>query len=172
MTYLQIAKLVALILLGVLIGSVSTWFVKDHEIQGIELRAAAEKDAVQNTLIDNLKQARLETKNVRDAVTNSRDKIQQELSFALDQNDDLRADLRRSISLRVKAPSCPAAGGGSGNADSSGTVQVEVADDVRQDLFNLRESILRDQAALKERDAWIAEVSKYNLVLPSPPPSP
>ena len=172
MTYLQIAKLVALILLGVLIGSVSTWFIKDHEIQGIELRAAAEKDAVQNTLINNLKQARLETEHVRDAITNSRNKIQEELSYVLDQNDDLRHDLNRAVSVRVKAPKCPAGTGRSGDTTEAGTVQVEVSDDTRQNIFDLRESILRDQAALKERDEWIAEVSKYSLVLPSPPPSP
>lgn len=168
MTYLQLAKIGGLILIGLLIGSISVWFYKDHQIQEMELVAAAEKAAIQETLINRYVSALNSSKELKKTNEQNVAKIQEELDFALDQNDDLRRDIR-SISVRVKTPRCPAVGVGGGDTAGAETVQLEVADDLRQDLFDLREAIIRDQSALKERDLWIEEISKYSIC--SSPPS-
>lgn len=151
--------------LGVfLLGGLCMWVVKDHQLQKYHVQAARDLLEQRDYLIAQHQQALAESLKVQEANRKNAEANEEKLREALEENDSLRNDLaNRPVIVRVKAASCPPANAGDSDATASGVVSVEVAEDLRRDIFRLRESIIRDQAALKERDDWIALVSQYSL---------
>ena len=161
-----IARYAVPALLGVLVGGFGMWLYKDHQLQNQELEYLAEMSAQKDEMLAQYAEAVSKGKELQRINEENIAKNEEKLREALDENDGLRRDLaNRPVVVRIKAGSCSAIPTGT-DATGTGTVSVEVADDLRQDLFDLRESILRDQAALRERDDWIALVKDYSLHLP------
>lgn len=154
-------------LVGCLVGGYATWIYKDRQLKNQELEYLAEMSAQKDEMLAQYAEAVSKGKELQRINEENIAKNEEKLREALDENDGLRRDLaNRPVVVRIKAGSCSAVPTDT-DATGSGTVSVEVADDLRQDLFDLRESILRDQAALKERDDWIALIKDYSLHPPS-----
>ena len=151
--------------LGVfLLGCLCMWLVKDHQLQEYRIQAALELLEQRDDLIAQHQQTLTESLRIQEANKKNAEANKEKLREALEENDTLRNDLAlRPVIVRVKAASCPPVSTGDSDAAAPGVVSVEVAEDLRRDIFRLRESIIRDQAALKERDDWIALVSQYSL---------
>ncbi len=156
--------------LGVLLlGGLCMWLVKDYQLQKYHIQAAQDLLEQRDFLIAQLQQALTESLKVQETNKKNAEANKEKLREALEENDSLRNDLAlRPVIVRVKAASCPPVGTGDSDAAAPGIVSVEVAEDLRRDIFRLRESIIRDQAALKERDDWIALVSQYSLYKKTP----
>ena len=147
-----------------LLGGVCMWVFKDSQIQAMKLEAAQELLSQRDLLISKYEDAVAESKRIQEINRKNTETNKEKLREALEENDSLRTDLvNRPVIVRIKAGTCPSTDAGNSDATSTGVVSVEVAEDLRRDIFRLRESILRDQAALKERDDWIALVSQYSL---------
>lgn len=86
------------------------------------------------------------------------------LQAALDQNAALRHDAAVGERLRLKGASCPRvpAGAETGTAGGLGDgAQVDLTETTRLAVFDLREAIIRDQAALEACQAYVREVGLY-----------
>ena len=154
-------------LIGALLGGAGMWLYKDHQLQNQELEYLAEIVKQRDEMLAQYAEAVSKGKELQRINEENIAKNQEKLREALDENDRLSRDLaNRPVLVRIKAGSC-AAVPSDPDAAASGTVSVEVAEDLRRDLFDLRESIIRDQAALKERDDWITLIKDYSLHPPS-----
>lgn len=167
MTAVTLLRYLAPYLIGALIGGAGMWLYKDHQLQNQELKYLAEMSAQKDEMLAQYAEAVSKGKELQRINEENIAKNQEKLREALAENGRLSRDLaNRPVLVRIKAGSCAAVPTGS-DAATTDTVSVEVAEDLRRDLFDLRESIIRDQAALKERDDWIALVKEYSLHLPS-----
>ena len=147
-----------------LLGGACMWVFKDNQIQALKLETAQQLLIQRDLLISKYEAAVAESNRIQEANKKNIETSKEKLREALEENDSLRSDLaNRPVIVRIKAETCPSNDPGNSDASTSGVVSVAVAEDLRRDIFRLRESIIRDQAALKERDDWIALVSQYSL---------
>lgn len=147
-----------------LLGGVCVWVFKDNQIQTLKLETAQRMLIQRDLLISRYKAAVAESTRIQEASKKNIETSKEKLREALEENDSLRTDLaNRPVIVRIKTETCPDTDPGDSDASTPGVVSVAVAEDLRRDIFRLRESIIRDQAALKERDDWIALVSRYSL---------
>lgn len=152
-----------------LLGGACMWVFKDNQIQALKLETAQQMLIQRDLLISKYEAAVAESNRIQEANKKNLEASKEKLREALEENDSLRTDLaNRPVIVRIKAETCPSTDPGDPDAPTPGVVSVEVAEDLRRDIFRLRESIIRDRAALKERDDWIALVSQYSLQKKAP----
>ena len=90
---------------------------------------------------------------------------------ALEKNDRLRSDLAVAQRMRLQGTSCPAARTGADHP-SSGSLgddrEVELSTATRQAVWDLRESIIRDQAVIEYLRDWARRVLATNPEIEKP----
>ena len=127
--------------LGVfLLGGLCMWLVKDHQLQKYHIQAAQELLEQRDYLIAQHQQSLAESLRVQETNKKNVEANKEKLRDALEENDSLRNDLAlRPVIVRVKAASCPTVSTGDSDAAATGVVLVEVAEDLRRDIFRLRD---------------------------------
>lgn len=154
-SYWGLAKYVGIALFGLGIG---LWISGNHYTHKIEVidKKAKEEQIKQLQEWDIAVQSRIqENKLLRE----NYEELKQEWDVRLDKAVKANADLSSkysSLQLRLKGTSCPSTTGQGDSTSHSSDAEpsVAVSDETRRAVFDLRESIIKDQEVLRQWQEW------------------
>ncbi|MGV8863294.1 MAG: hypothetical protein ACOH2T_19270 [Pseudomonas sp.] len=121
------------------------------------------KEAIQQTVyLEEIRKQAARAKELNDALNEIQGATHDEYQTLNDQNQSLRSDLAVAKRMQLKGSSCAATPGATKTPSGSlvAEVPVELSEVTRQLVFDLRQSILRDQEVIQnfqDHDRILAE---------------
>lgn len=169
---LKIKALIALLIAGLFFASGfgTMYYIHSKAKLGWELDQTNRDLAATQELANKLDKRNQENLYLQSKIDELNTEATRNLNAKLAENDRLRSDLT-GVQLRLKNFSCPRST--AQNNSSTGTVgegEVELTGTLRQDIFNLRASIIRDGEKLDYWRKWSEAVIAQNPQIEKPRP--
>ena len=143
------------VLLAIFLIGLGGWKIRDYkadqQITALNLEAERAKTAELSEYIGRLAALEKTNQDLQNKLSDMDTKHTGKLNEKIDENNRLRTDLATAQRMRLKGTSCPQTNTGSDHTASTGLddgAGIELSAETRLAVWDLRESIIRDQAKL------------------------